>query len=113
MGKDLASETINEIGFMTEIEKLYETLLKYSNIEETEVYTNKEGEKYKYIRTTLKYKNTPCWLRKMFFEAVFEVKGNYFEDKFSSNGISFSFQIAKYKGQKDGKIYTNKLIVLN
>ena len=96
---------------MKAIDKLTTALKKYGKYQQGEVYTNKDGIKYRYDRYT--YKVTPYWLEKMFDTARKELNNpNSNIRQFSYNKVSYSCDKPQYKGQSTRATGMSELIIL-
>lgn len=98
---------------MTDTEKLIKELEKHSNIEESEILTNKNGEKYRFIHYKLKYPHADNWLVRLFMKASLEQTGKDYNTRFASGDYTFYYDRPKFKNQKNGQIQMRKLEVLD
>lgn len=83
----------------------------YSTKQYGPVQKNPDCIQYRYIQYISNYSNTPVWLKKLFEKAAKECGCDY-QTSFSDGKYSFSFDRAKFKGHKNGKIFMNELVIL-
>ncbi len=96
---------------MEAIRILIETLENYGTVTEGKVYTNEDGEKYRYDTCKSNYKNTPYWMAKVFKNAIEESNAtNKFDTNFTHGNFGFRFDRAILKNQKDLGMSFNLLI---
>ena len=98
---------------MKAIDKLTDALKKYGRYQQGEVYTNKNGVKYRYDRYT--YKVTPYWLKNLFDKARAELKKEGLKvelNRFNYNKISYAFSRAEFIGQSDREMGIQELVIL-
>ena len=96
---------------MTATEKLIKNLISSTTVKAGEILVNSEGQKYRYDEYRSKYKFTPYWLEQLFYDAAKE-NNKEFQNRFSWKEYSFYFDRAKFKGQRNGNIQFNKLVIL-
>ena len=94
-------------------DNLIKALVKYSNYHKGVVRTNNDGEKYRFDKYLLKYKSANNFLVQLFKKAAVE---NGFDDYVvtfnSGDEYYFSFKRPKFRGQPNGTMDMQKLVIM-